>query len=108
MPAGATPAGVVWQPGRNSGTGGGVSSVFALPDYQKNAKVPKRRNPAGPAGRGVPDVAGNAAQESGYRVLCDGQKFPDAANAIPAVGGTSAVAPLWAALLPPLHHPPDP
>src|ERR1700722_15824921 len=39
-------------------TGGGVSEVFALPNFQKSADVPKAPN--GLAGRGVPDVAGDA------------------------------------------------
>jgi kumamolisin len=39
----------------------------------------------------VPDVAGNADPQSGYQVLVDGQQM--------VVGGTSAVAPLWAALI---------
>jgi kumamolisin len=43
------------------------------------------------AGRGVPDVAGNADPETGYQVMADGQ--------MQVVGGTSAVAPLWAALI---------
>lgn len=70
-------------------TGGGVSSVFALPTWQANAKVPKA--PGGFVGRGVPDVAGNADPMTGYQVLVDGQSI--------VVGGTSAVAPLWAALV---------
>jgi kumamolisin len=41
--------------------------------------------------RGVPDVAGNASPESGYEVFVDGSQS--------VVGGTSAVAPLWAALI---------
>jgi kumamolisin len=41
--------------------------------------------------RGVPDVAGDASPESGYNILVDGQQE--------VVGGTSAVAPLWAALI---------
>ena len=49
--------------------------------------------------RGVPDIAGDAAQESGYRILCDGQQFPDPSQGLPPVGGTSAVAPLWAGLI---------
>jgi kumamolisin len=70
-------------------TGGGVSEAFAIPGYQQNAKVPQAPN--GFAGRGVPDVAGNADPQSGYNVFVDGK---------PAViGGTSAVAPLWAGLL---------
>lgn len=70
-------------------TGGGVSEVFALPSYQKSADVPKAPN--GFVGRGVPDVAGDADPETGYGVVVDGQQQ--------VIGGTSAVAPLWAGLL---------
>jgi kumamolisin len=70
-------------------TGGGVSEVFALPSYQQSVGVPKAPN--GFVGRGVPDVAGDADPESGYNVLVDGQQT--------VIGGTSAVAPLWAGLL---------
>jgi kumamolisin len=70
-------------------TGGGVSSYFALPSWQSGAKVPAPTNGAG--GRGVPDVAGDAAPATGYQILVDGQSA--------VVGGTSAVAPLWAALI---------
>jgi kumamolisin len=69
-------------------TGGGVSDVFPLPDYQTNANVPAPQNPNG--GRGVPDVSGNADPDTGYNVLIDG--------AAQVIGGTSAVAPLYAAL----------
>jgi len=69
-------------------TGGGVSEKFALPSYQASANVPPAPN--GVKGRGVPDVAANADPETGYAVLVDGQPM--------VVGGTSAVAPLWAAL----------
>lgn len=70
-------------------TGGGVSAVFALPTWQADVNVPTAPN--GVAGRGVPDVAGNADPLTGYEVLVDGQDE--------VVGGTSAVAPLWAALV---------
>ncbi len=90
---------VVWHPGPNEGSGGGVSRYFALPSYQDNAGVPPAVNPPGPVMRGVPDVGGDAASESGYRVLCDGQEFPDPAKQLPGIGGTSAVAPLWAGLV---------
>ncbi len=43
------------------------------------------------ARRGVPDVSGDADPESGYRVRVDGQDT--------VIGGTSAVAPLWAGLI---------
>ncbi|HEY2462275.1 MAG TPA: S53 family peptidase [Candidatus Acidoferrum sp.] len=90
---------VVWHDGANDGTGGGVSRAFPLPAYQTNAGVPPAANPAGAVMRGVPDVAGDAAPSSGYRVLCDGTNFPDASQGLPPVGGTSAVAPLWAGLV---------
>ena len=90
---------VVWHSGENVGSGGGISRYFALPAYQNNAHVPPVVNPAGPVMRGVPDVSGDAASESGYRVLCDGQQFPDAEKQLPGIGGTSAVAPLWAGLI---------
>jgi kumamolisin len=81
----------VWHTGQNQGTGGGVSRVYPLPSYQTTSRVPKRANPIGPVKRGVPDVAGNADPNTGYRVRCDGVTFP--------IGGTSAVAPLWAGLV---------
>jgi kumamolisin len=90
---------VVWDDGKNDGTGGGVSRVFALPNYQEKAGVPPAADPAGPVMRGVPDVAGDAAPASGYRIICDGTSFPDPSQGLPPVGGTSAVAPLWAGLI---------
>lgn len=82
---------VVWNEiaGNEGATGGGVSAVFALPAWQANAGVPAAAG--GFAGRGVPDVAGNADPLTGYDVRVDGQDE--------VVGGTSAVAPLWAALV---------
>jgi kumamolisin len=82
---------VVWndQPQGGGASGGGVSSVFPLPSWQTKANVPPSPNSGG--GRGVPDVAGDASPETGYNVLYDGQAA--------VVGGTSAVAPLWAALI---------
>jgi kumamolisin len=71
-------------------TGGGVSTIFPLPGYQQNASVPPQVN-NGFVGRGVPDVAGDADPVTGYQVLVDGQNT--------VIGGTSAVAPLWAGLI---------
>ena len=81
---------IVWNDLASGGgaTGGGVSTVFALPSWQASAGVPAA---PGGGGRGVPDVAGDASPESGYGILVDGQQQ--------VVGGTSAVAPLWAGLL---------
>jgi len=72
-------------------TGGGISDVFPLPSYQSAAGVPPSANPGGHVGRGVPDVAGDADPTTGYVTLVDGK--PD------VIGGTSAVAPLWAGLI---------
>ena len=72
-----------------SDSGGGVSDVFALPSWQASAKVPTPSNPSG--GRGVPDVSADADPNSGYTVRVDGSSV--------VVGGTSAVAPLWAGLI---------
>jgi kumamolisin len=71
--------------------GGGVSGAFPLPDYQQQANVPQSLNPPGFKGRGVPDVTGDGDPDTGYNILVDGQKVQE--------GGTSAVAPLWAALI---------
>jgi len=70
-------------------TGGGVSTLFALPTWQQNSKVPAA--PSSSGGRGVPDVAGDADPSTGYEVRVDGQTT--------VIGGTSAVAPLWAGLI---------
>jgi kumamolisin len=87
---GAVSSETVWNDGASGGaTGGGVSLTFALPTWQASAGV--AANPAGAPGRGVPDVAGNADPATGYQVLIDGQQT--------VIGGTSAVAPLWAALI---------
>jgi len=75
---------------KTSATGGGVSAFFALPAYQKTAKVPSIAGTR-KTGRGVPDVAGDADPNSGYRVRVDGKSL--------VIGGTSAVAPLWAGLM---------
>jgi kumamolisin len=72
-------------------TGGGISDVFPLPTWQNGAGVPPSANPNQNIGRGVPDVTGNADPTTGYVTLVDGN--PD------VIGGTSAVAPLWAALI---------
>ena len=80
---------IVWNAQPQGGaTGGGVSDVFPLPIWQANAKVPPSHNGGG---RGVPDVAGDADPASGYNVRVDGKNF--------VIGGTSAVAPLWAGLI---------
>ena len=82
----------VWNETANQegATGGGISKFFALPSYQQKAGVPAHPETQF-AGRGVPDVSGDADPATGYQVVVDGQSI--------IVGGTSAVAPLWAGLI---------
>jgi kumamolisin len=82
----------VWNDGTGGGaSGGGISDAFPLPTWQSSAGVPPSANAGGHVGRGVPDVAGDADPETGYAVRVDGSDT--------VIGGTSAVAPLWSALI---------
>jgi kumamolisin len=67
--------------------GGGISEMFAVPDYQASARLPNSIVTGNP-GRGVPDVAMSATN---YFTRVDRFEGPS--------GGTSAVAPLMAALV---------
>jgi kumamolisin len=80
----------VWGTQNDGATGGGVSDVFAIPNYQASAAIPVNVDTS-KAGRGVPDVAGDADPQTGYTIRVDG--------ADETIGGTSAVAPLWAGLI---------
>jgi kumamolisin len=83
----------VWNDGAQGGaTGGGVSSFFGLPAWQDGLQVTKTSGGTTPlTARGVPDVCGDADPETGYDVRIDGTDT--------VIGGTSAVAPLWAGLI---------
>ena len=78
----------VWN-SEGGGTGGGISDLFPVPAYQDAVSLPADVNGAR-KGRGVPDVAADADPQTGYRVIVDGGSE--------VIGGTSACAPLWAAL----------
>jgi subtilase family serine protease len=67
----------------NIGGGGGFSTLYAKPDYQQGV-VPGR-------GRGVPDVAYNAAVNGGVLTYENG--------AFGLTGGTSAGSPQWAGIV---------
>jgi kumamolisin len=69
-------------------SGGGVSKVFATPEWQSSADVKSKTEQQG---RGVPDVAGKADMTTGYKMIVGGY---DA-----AMGGTSSVVPMWAGLI---------
>ena len=80
----------VWNDAGGGATGGGVSRQFPLPSYQANAQVPDNVDTHS-SGRGVPDVSGDADPQTGYQIRVDGTDE--------TIGGTSAVAPLWAGLI---------
>lgn len=83
----------VWNDGPSGGAGGGgVSGAFPVPAWQEGLSVTRTGgSKIALSGRGVPDVAGDASPATGYEVLVDGTQT--------VVGGTSAVAPLWAGLI---------
>ncbi len=82
----------VWNDSTHSATGGGVSDAYDVPLWQQHLSIATGTAPATALpGRGVPDVAAVADPRTGYRVRVDGSDM--------VIGGTSAVAPLWAALL---------
>ena len=84
---------VTWNdgPGKFTGaTGGGISQFFPVPEFQNGVTLPASANKDNKVGRGSPDVAGNASPLTGYRIRVHGSET--------VMGGTSAVAPLYAAL----------
>jgi len=83
----------VWNDGAQGGaTGGGISTFFPLPPYQEGLSAALTAGGSEQlAKRGVPDVAGDADEDTGYDVRVDGSNT--------VIGGTSAVAPLWAGLI---------
>jgi kumamolisin len=86
----------VWNDHDGNSTGGGVSSYYDVPSWQAGARVPASVNEGRHTGRGVPDVAGNADPDTGYLIGDGISEHP--------FGGTSAVAPLWAALVAQLNQ----
>ena len=69
-----------------SGSGGGPSAYYALPDYQKN-----EASSLGKGQRQVPDVAADGDPSTGFHIYFGGRDGQ--------VGGTSAATPLWAATI---------
>jgi hypothetical protein len=78
---------VVWNDAfdGNGAGGGGKSTLFKMPQYQKSFLKVKS------GVREQPDVSADADPETGYVIFHQGQWL--------TVGGTSASTPLWAALL---------
>jgi kumamolisin len=83
----------VWDEPNGGATGGGISALFPVPSWQAGAHVPKSANRPHRRGRGVPDVSADADPNTGVVIITlDGQHLS-------VIGGTSAAAPQWAALL---------
>jgi kumamolisin len=88
---------VVWNSvfdGMRGASGGGVSRIFARPQWQQDFKLPQCASKTG--GRGVPDVAAVADPETGCHIVVGGVDTVSS--------GTSAAAPLWAAFVARLNH----
>lgn len=85
---------ITWNTSLNLGqtTGGGLSVLFPVPEWQSGVSLPDSINPGFPAGRGVPDVAAVSDPTTGYLIQVSraGTKI---------ICGTSSAAPLWAALI---------
>ena len=83
----------VWNdnPGETDGegTGGGYSTIFPVQSFQIGAPPPPADTQYG-TGRMVPDVTGDADPNTGYNIFVLGSET--------VIGGTSAVAPLYAGL----------
>jgi subtilase family serine protease len=73
-----------------AGSGGGYSTQFTRPGYQTGTNLTN-------ANREVPDVSADADPNTGYSVYCT-VAVSDCGSGWLVVGGTSAAAPLWAAL----------
>lgn len=84
---GAITSETAWNDGNGLATGGGVSIHFPLPGWQNGISA-DGSTPL--IMRGVPDVAGCADPSNGIKVRVNGVEAVS--------GGTSAVAPQWAAL----------
>ncbi len=69
-----------------SGSGGGPSLIYAMPDWQKNVALAD-----GHGFRQVPDVAADADPLTGFHIVFDGKDTQ--------IGGTSAATPMWAGLI---------
>jgi kumamolisin len=80
----------VWN-NKQGASGGGFSEVFPIPDWQASSDAARQAKGFKKTGRGVPDVASVGDPLTGYLILVNGKYVVGA--------GTSAAAPLWAALI---------
>jgi subtilase family serine protease len=79
---------------QGSGSGGGLSSYFSQPNWQKGPGV---QNSYSNGKREMPDVTASADSNYGYAIYCTVQIALCSSTGWNDIGGTSAGAPLWAA-----------
>ena len=111
---GPRPSESVWNDGATVGaSGGGISTFWKMPAYQSGTPASLHVIGQGstgatcgaPAGfcREVPDVSADASPATGYLIYFNGSKtaggVPPPPSGWQVVGGTSAAAPVWAALI---------
>jgi subtilase family serine protease len=116
---GPPPSETVWNHGGNAtglfaaqggAGGGGVSHAWSMPGYQLDASGTLHVIGTASAGspcannsgwcREVPDVSANADPATGYMVYWNGSgQDPTSPQGWQSIGGTSAAAPVWAALI---------
>jgi len=101
-----------WNDGPSVGaSGGGISSFWPMPSYQKDAPSSLHVINSHSSGvmcstssgdcREVPDVSADGDPNTGYVIYWNGSNtsVPPAPQGWQVVGGTSAAAPAWAALI---------
>lgn len=94
-------------PGASDGSGGGLSQLWSMPSYQSGLGVISSYSSGLPCHatggqycREVPDIAFNADPNVGYVVYCTiSAAGCSSTDPFVAVGGTSAAAPMWAAVV---------
>ena len=103
--SGSPPDETVWNDGSGAG-GGGVSHLWPMPTWQFGPGVVSTYSSGSVCGaatgfcREVPDVSASADPNHGYLVFCSvGRLCKLGGGGWFGIGGTSAAAPLWAALL---------
>ncbi|GAC1402922.1 MAG: hypothetical protein NVSMB49_19670 [Ktedonobacteraceae bacterium] len=82
-------------PHGNGASGGGLSNIWSMPRWQQGPGV---ANAYSTGYREVPDVAINADPQTGYDVYCSVGGCAGG-NGWHVIGGTSAAAPVWAAMI---------
>ncbi len=99
----ASPPGEVTWNSSQGASGGGISSLWAMPSWQDRSGVVGPFSSGAPCGqasgycRQVPDVSASADPDNGYPVYCNAGDCGSAGWV--SAGGTSLASPYWASLV---------